>query len=239
MDRKLKVLGVIPARCGSKGIPRKNIKDLAGKPLIYYTIKAALSSRSLNRTLVSTDSSEIADIAEAYGAEVLFLRPAELAQDDTPRLPVVRHAVRYLEQTEGYKADIIVTLQPTSPLRRSEHIDAAVEMLASTEADSVVSVCKAEHSPYWMRRVVEGGRLIPILPESEQYTRRQDLPVAYRINGAVYAETYSAVFDETKRAKTDIRALVMEKQDSIDIDEESDFRVAEMQLLARTGASAS
>ena len=144
----LKIVGVIPARSGSKGIPNKNIKPLAGRPLIYYTIQAGLESRLLNRLLVSTDSPEIEDIAKGYGAEVPFLRPAELAQDDTPRLPVVQHAARYLEKTEGYKPDIMVTLQPTSPLRRAEHIDAAIDMLISTKADRVLSVCEAEHSPY-------------------------------------------------------------------------------------------
>lgn len=235
----LKIVGIIPARSGSKGIPNKNIKSLAGRPLIYYSIQAGLESRLLNRLLVSTDSPEIADIAKGYGAEVPFIRPAELAQDDTPQLPVLQHAVVYLEETEHYKPDIIVALQPTSPLRRGEHIDAAIDMLIKTRADRVVSVCEAEHSPYWMRRVGADGRLIPILADSDTYTRRQDLPLVYRFNGAVYVETYLSVVTRTTQTNEIIRAFVMDRLGSIDIDTELDFKVAELQLLATTGASAS
>lgn len=237
--KNLKVVGIIPARGGSKGIPDKNIRPLVGQPLICYTIKAALEARLLSRVLVSTDSPHIAQIAKEYGAEVPFLRPAELAWDDTPRLPVVRHAVAYLKKTEGYRPDIIVTLQPTSPLRMAEHIDAAIEMLVCTGADAVFSVCEAEHSPYWMRRVDADGRLVPVLPGSETYLQRQDLPVVYRINGAVYAETYETVCRDRPHADLDIRALVMERRKSIDIDEDLDLRIAETQLLARIKTPAS
>jgi len=233
----LRIVGIIPARAGSKGLPDKNIRLLCGKPLIYYTITAALAARSIEKVIVSTDSDRIAEIAKSYGAEVPFLRPAELAGDDTARLPVVRHAAMFLAESQKYQPDIFVTLQPTSPLRRAEHIDAAVEILNNTQADAVMSVCEAEHSPYWMRRIEGGGRLVPILPDSNQYTRRQDLPPVYRINGAVYVETYSSVFNETSRSEGNIHALVMDRVDSIDIDEEIDFKVAEMELLARMGTS--
>lgn len=234
-----KVVGLIPARAGSKGIPNKNIASLAGQPLIAYTIQAALESRLLSRVLVSTDSPTIAQIAKTYGAEVPFIRPPELARDDVPRLPVVRHAVDYLENNEGYTPDIIVTLQPTSPLRRAEHIDAAIEMLVGTGADAVVSVCEAEHSPYWMRRVDAEGRLVPLLSGSETYLRRQDLPVVYRINGAVFAETYAAVRAGVNQPAENICPLIMEQWESIDIDEEYDLKVAEMHMLARAGVPAS
>lgn len=234
-----KTVGLIPARAGSKGIPNKNIALLAGQPLIAYTIQAAIESRLLSRVLVSTDSPTIAQIAKKCGAEVPFLRPAELARDDTPRLPVVRHAVEYLERTEGYKPDLIVTLQPTSPLRRAEHIDSAIEMLVDMGADAVFSVCEAEHSPYWMRGVDDDGRLVPLLSGSEAYLRRQDLPVVYRLNGAVFAETYEAVCGDRPHADLDTRALVMERWESVDIDEELDLRLAEMQLSARMGTPAS
>lgn len=236
---QLKVVGIVPARGGSKGIPNKNIRPLAGQPLIAYTIQAALEAQLLSRVLVSTDSPTIAQIAKTYGAEVPFIRPVELARDDTPRLPVVRHAVEFLENNEGYTPGIIVTLQPTSPLRRAEHIDAAIEMLVGAGADAVVSVCETEHSPYWMRRVDAEGRLVPLLSGSEAYLRRQDLPVVYRINGAVFAETYAAVRAEANQLGGNTRALVMERWESIDIDEEFDFKVAEMQLLARVGVPAS
>lgn len=236
---QLKFVGIVPARGGSKGIPDKNIRPLAGQPLIAYTIQAALEARLLSRVLVSTDSPTIAQIARAYGAEVPFIRPTELARDDTPRLPVVRHAIEYLETTEGYKPDLIVTLQPTSPLRRAEHIDAAIEMLVGTGADAVFSVCEAEYSPYWMRRIDAEGRLVPLLSGSEAYLRRQDLPVVYRINGAVFAETYAAVHAGANQPGGNTRALVMERWESIDIDEEFDLKLAEMQLLARVGSPTS
>lgn len=238
-DKKAVVaVGIIPARSGSKGIPNKNIRLLAGKPLIYYTIKAGLEASLLSRLVVSTDSMEIAEISEAFGAEVPFLRPPELARDDTLGLPVVRHAVKFLEENQGYRPDIIVTLQPTSPLRRAEHIDAAVTMLIETKADSVVSLCEAEHSPYWMRALTKDGRLKPILSTKEDYMRRQDLPRVYRFNGAVYASKYSVVMEEKKRSKADIRALIMDREDSIDIDEELDFQIAEMILVTRRQAAA-
>lgn len=234
--RRLRVVGIIPARAGSKGLLDKNIRLLCGKPLIYYTIVAALAARCLERVIVSTDSEQIAKIAKDYGAEVPFLRPPELAADDTARHLVVRHATTFLVDKQNYQPDILVTLQPTSPLRRAEHIDAAIEIFNDTHADMVMSVCQAEHSPYWMRRIDGDGQLVSILPNSEQYTRRQDLPPVYRINGAVYVETYSSVCGNTKRCQN-IQALVMARVDSIDIDEEMDLKVAEMELLARKGVA--
>lgn len=235
----LKIVGIIPARAGSKGLPDKNIRLLCGKPLIYYTIKAALEACCLQRVIVSTDSDRIAEIAKGYGAEVPFLRPAELSADDTPSLSVVRHTATFLVDQEKYRPDTLVTLQPTSPARRAEHIDAAVELFANTHADVVMSVCESEYSPYWMRRIGADGRLIPILPDSERFMRRQDLPVVYRLNGAVYVESYSSVMNGTNEPGKVIRALVMDRADSIDIDDEFDFRLAEMQMLARMGASLS
>lgn len=151
----------------------------------------------------------------------------------------MRHAIDFLETNKGYTPDVIVTLQPTSPLRRAEHIDAAIEMLIGTGADAVFSVCEAEHSPYWMRTIGDGGRLTPLLPGSESYTRRQDLPPVYRLNGAVYVETRTGLVGSGKPTGMDVRALVMERLDSIDIDEDLDLRIAEMQLLARMGTPAS
>ena len=233
----LRIVGIIPARAGSKGLPDKNIHLLLGKPLIYYTIVTALAARCLDRVIVSTDSDQIAQIAKDYGAEVPFIRPAELAVDDMATLPVVRHAATFLAEQQHYQPDLLVTLQPTSPLRRSEHIDAAVEIFKKTQPDMVMSVCEAEHSPYWMRRIESDGRLVSILPQSEQYTRRQDLPPVYRINGAVYVETYSFVCSDTNRRPENIRALVMDRSDSIDIDDELDIKAAEMELVIRMGES--
>jgi len=226
---RLTIVGVIPARSGSKGIPNKNIRHLCGKPLIYYTIKAALASRFIQRVIVSTDSIHIADIAKAYGAEVPFLRPAELVMDETPRVLVIRHAVRLLEQQYGVKNDIVVTLQPTSPLRTAEHIDAAIKLMLRTKAQRVVSVCEAEHSPCWMRRLEPQGTLIELMPQRKKYARRQDLPKIYRLNGAIFADTYPALMKEDLQ-NSKPTAFIMERKDSIDIDDELDFQVAEMLL---------
>jgi len=225
---RFKILAVIPARSGSRGIPNKNIRLLCDKPLIYYTIAAALQARLVDRVVVSTDSGQIAEIAKAYGAEVPFLRPAELARDDTPRLPVIRHAVSFLKENQNYRPEIIVTLQPTSPMRQAEHIDAAINMLGTASVDSVASVCEAEHSPYWMRRLGPRGTLVDVMPPGENNTRRQDLPKIYRLNGAIFAETYAALMEEETSQDRETRAFIMERKYSIDIDEDLDFQVAEI-----------
>src|SRR5271154_4754825 len=153
-------LAIIPARGGSKGLPRKNLLRLSGKPLIAHTIEAACVARSLPRILVSEGSPGIAEVGQQYGAEVPFLRPPELASDETPTLPVLQHVLAQLEATESCPPEIIVLLQPTSPLRRAEDIDRAVDLLERSGADSVVSLCAAEHHPAWMKRL-EGDRVLP------------------------------------------------------------------------------
>jgi CMP-N,N'-diacetyllegionaminic acid synthase len=225
-------LGVIPARGGSKSIPRKNAKVIAGKPLLAWTVESALRSKTLNQVIVSTDDEEIAGIGRKWGARVPFIRPFELAQDDTPTLPVIQHAVSWLESTEGYIPEIVLLLQPTSPLRRTEHIDQAVELLLQTGADSVVSVCLSEQSPYWMKRL-EGDRVFPFLNKAPEYTRRQDLPRVYRLNGALYATRYDVLMRQRRILGEDTRAIVMDAGSSIDIDSQLDFKIAEMLLAER------
>jgi CMP-N,N'-diacetyllegionaminic acid synthase len=225
-------LGVIPARGGSKSIPRKNAKVIAGKPLLAWTVESALRSKTLNQVIVSTDDEEIAGIGRKWGARVPFIRPFELAQDDTPTLPVIQHAVSWLESTEGYIPEIVLLLQPTSPLRRTEHIDQAVELLLQTGADSVVSVCLSEQSPYWMKRL-EGDRVFPFLNKAPEYTRRQDLPRVYRLNGALYATRYDVLMRQRRILGEDTRAIVMDAESSIDIDSQLDFKIAEMLLAER------
>ena len=156
------VLGLIPARGGSKGVPRKNIRELAGKPLIAYSILSAQQAKRLHRFIVSTDDEEIAAVARHWGAEVPFLRPKELAQDDTPDLPVFQHALKWLREQEDYVPDILVHLRPTQPLRTARHIDEVVEKLLETGADSVKSVRSVEEHPHKMWEVV-GERLVPYL----------------------------------------------------------------------------
>lgn len=226
----MKVIAVIPARGGSKGVPRKNIRPLAGKPLIAYTIETALQSKSLDRVIVSTDDEEIAKIAQGYGAEVPFMRPKELAGDTVPDLPVFKHALNNLEESERYHADLMVNLRPTAPLRILEDIDTAVQKLINTNADSVRSVCKVEHHPYWMLKVI-GDRAYPLIEvEENKYPRRQDLPPIYRLNGAVDVSRRDNIIEKNTLYGEDIRVIIMDQARSIDIDTELDFAIAEMIL---------
>ena len=228
-----KYLALVPARGGSKGISKKNIKSLAGKPLIVYTIEAALQSQHRLRVVVSTDDEEIAEIAQAAGAEVPFLRPPELAQDETPTLTVIQHALQWLEQHEAYQPELVVLLQPTSPLRRSEHIDQALELLLSSGADSVVSLCEVEHSPYWMKNVDAVGRVSSFISMKEEYTRRQALPKVYRLNGAIFVTRTEVIIQGKRLLGDDNRAYIMDQGDSIDIDTELDFKLAELLIKER------
>jgi len=222
-----KIVAIIPARGGSKGIPRKNIQEIAGKPLLAYTIEAAFKSKYINRVIVSTDSPEIAKIAKSYGAEVPFLRPPELAKDDTPGIVVVQHAVRYLETVEGYPVDIVVILQPTSPLRKTKYIDAAIKKLIESGADSVVSVCEVKHHPFWSF-IMKNDKLYPFIEKGLTITRRQLLPKVYSANGAVYAVKKDVLFKENSVFGKDTRAIVMPREESVDIDDYFDLFMAEM-----------
>ena len=230
----IKVLAVIPARGGSKGIPRKNVRTLAGKPLIAWTIETALSCPRLDRVVVSTDDQKIAEVARRDGAEVPFLRPAELAGDDTLDLPVCQHALVWLAEHEGYLPEIVVWLRPTSPLRTVQDIDAAVQLLIETRADCVRSICPAEHHPYWMKRL-EGDRLLPFVEgvDGSKYYRRQELPPAYRLNGAVDVTWCKRILEDGKLFDGDMRGYVMPVECSVDLDSELDFALAELLLQRR------
>lgn len=230
MMKEQKILAVITARGGSKGVPQKNIRPLLGKPLIAYTIQSALQSKTLNRTIVSTDDETIAHISKQYGAEVPFVRPKQLATDTATSLSVLQHAVRYLADKEDYLADIIVCLQPTSPLRSAEDIDQAVNLCLSTGTDSVVSLCQAEHHPYWMKKVV-GGRVYSLMEEDDKrYTRRQDLPPVYQLNGAIRVIKRNILLEEERMAGDNALAYIMPQERSIDIDTPIDFKIAELIL---------
>ena len=183
----MKVLGIIPARGGSKGIPRKNIKFLCGKPLLAYTIESASNAMRLTRTILSTESQEIADVGRSFGIDVPFLRPPELAMDASPTLPVVQHALETLEQS-GERYDAVCLLQPTNPLRRSADIDNCIELLERTGADSVISVLPVpdSYNPNWVYWKSKDGRLGLSTGEDEPIPRRQDLPPAFHREGSVY-----------------------------------------------------
>jgi CMP-N,N'-diacetyllegionaminic acid synthase len=226
-------LGIIPARGGSKGVPKKNVRNLAGKPLIAWSIETALQCKVLDRIVVTTDDSEISSISRKYGAEVPFSRPAEFAGDDTPDFPVCKHAIDWLAENDQYFPDIVVWLRPTSPLRSVQDISAAVELLIKTRADSVRSVCHSEHHPFWMKRIGESNRLAPFVDGCDEtlYYRRQLLPRIYRLNGAVDVTWRKMVMHGPILFSGDVRGYIMPPERSIDLDSEMDFSIAELFLL--------
>jgi len=228
------VLGVIPARAGSKGIPNKNLALLGGRPLLAYTADAAKASRKLTRTIVSTDDEGITECAKSFGLAVLT-RPAALAADDTPMLPVLQHAIEAMRR-DGFDADIVVLLQPTSPLRRAEHIDAAVEWLERTRGDSVVSVVAVPHqfNPASLMRL-DDGRLKPFL-DGPTATRRQDKPPAYARNGPAVLAVQARIIEGGSLYGNETWPLVMQPEESIDIDTPDDLRFGEY-LLGRVRRS--
>lgn len=236
MDTKPKILAVIPARGGSKSIPKKNVRPLYGKPLIEYSFDAAKASRLLGRIIVSTDDEQIVRIARRNKIEVPFMRPASLAEDNSPTLPAIEHAVVFLQENEDYRPDYVVILQPTSPLRTSTHIDEAIQILIETSADSVVSVTEVPHqyNPYSIMKI-EQGRLLPFIKGADAYTRRQLKPVFYARNGAaIYALRYETLIIKKSLYGDDCRPYLMSKADSVDIDDIIDFKFAEFILSGRS-----
>lgn len=227
----MRVLGIITARGGSKGIPGKNIHLLCGKPLLQYTAEAALAARRLARVIITTDDEAIAAVARRCGIEVPFLRPAELSRDDTPSVPVVQHAVRFLQQ-QGETYDAILLLQPTNPLRQASDIDGAIELLERTGADSVISfVDVGEKHPARMKFIAEDGRVTdPPFAEQFEGQRRQDLPKLYLREGSIYLTRTSILMEQASLKGHDCRAWIMPKERACAIDEPFDLFLAE-QLL--------
>ena len=221
------VLGIIPARCGSKSVQKKNIRLLAGKPLIAYTIKTAQMCKMLNRTVVSTDGAEIAEVAKKYGGDVPFIRPKDLSLDNTPMIPVLQHAVSSIEKKENSRVDVVVLLDPTSPFRRVEDIEACIQKLERENADSVVTVCEVEHNPYFVMVELDNGKLVPLIKSDKVITRRQDAPEVYRINAAVYAVKRDVLMNANKIITDNTMAVIMSQQLSTHIDHVVDFEFAE------------
>lgn len=228
------ILALIPARGGSKSIPRKNILGFAGYPLISYSIAAGLAAENISRVLVSTDDERIAAIASDYGAEVPFLRPDEISQDDTPDLPVFQHALEWLQAKEGYKPEIVVQLRPTSPLRRKIHVDQAVwHLVEHPEADSIRTVCVPFQNPYKMWRIAANGFMDPLLTTdlSEAYNLpRQALPEVYWQTGYVDAVWTATILEKNSMTGDNILPLIIGADEWIDIDSPDDWRRAERLL---------
>lgn len=224
MIKDKKILVIIPARGGSKGIPHKNIKELNGKPLIAYTIQCAIESKYIDRVIVSTEDINISNVAENFGADVPFLRPEVLAEDDTPSIDVILHCINTLEANNEYY-DYICLLQCTSPFRTVDNIDEAIYKLIEKNGSSLVSVCESEVNPYWMKKIND-EKLIDFIKEIDA-SRRQDLPKIYRLNGAIYISKVN----ELKQLKSwygkNTIPYIMNRKSSIDIDEPIDFKFAE------------
>jgi len=232
---KDRVIALIPARGGSKGVPRKNIRPLAGKPLIAYSIETARASKLIERVVVSTDDAEIAAIARRYGADVPFMRPAELAQDDSPEWLTWQHAVRTLQVAEiGASIDAFVCVSPTSPLRAVEDVDACIAMLLNSDADLVMTICRSERNPYFNMVVLDadGCARVVIKPERPIF-RRQDAPVVYDITTVAYAFRPTFVLRTSSEFDGKVRAVVVPIERAVDIDTELDFAFAEF-LLSRS-----
>ena len=219
-----KVLGLITARGGSKGIPRKNIKMIAGKPLIVWTIEAALESSLLSEVVVSTDDLEIAEVARRAGAKVPFIRPLELAQDQTPGLAPVLHALYQLP-----KFDSVLLLQPTSPLRTSVDIDGLLNMVAQKKTLSAVSVTEADHHPYWTYCLNADQTMAPLVGGGA-VARRQDLPAVFSLNGAMYFANANWLRESGSFVNAETLAYVMSKEHSVDLDTPLDWKFAELLL---------
>jgi len=232
----LKVLGVITARGGSKGIPGKNLRALAGRPLIAYTLEAATAAAAFDRLVLSTDDPAIADYARQYGCEVPFLRPAELARDETPHLPVMQHVVTWLAEHERYRPDAVMILQPTSPLRRREDIIASIRLLEESDTDSVLTVSEASPHAHPMRtlRVAGDGTAVLFVtgePVRRRINRRQDLPPAWVINGAVYVFRTAVLYaDEPSLYGDRTIALPMPAPYGMSIDDPDDWEAAEREI---------
>jgi len=235
-----RILGVIPARGGSKGIPRKNLAPILGKPLVAYTIEAALASRLLTETIVSTDDEEIARVSREYGAAVPFMRPAELAVDTALAVPTIQHAVREMEALRRVRYDVVVMLQPTTPLRTTEDIDLSLQKLLDTGADSVIAVVDVGgHHPMRMKRIVDDV-LVDYDPEPVENMPRQKLPKVYRRTGSIFATRRDVLMERNSFKGSVSRPYIVPPERAVDIDEPLDLKMVELRLLElrkKAGAS--
>jgi CMP-N,N'-diacetyllegionaminic acid synthase len=222
-------LALVVARGGSKSLPRKNLAPLAGRPLIAWTIEAALRCREMDRVVVSTDDDEIAAVSRTLGAEVPFLRPPELAQDSTPTMPVIVHALHWLEDEQGYVPDAVVVLQPTSPLRIADDITGAITLARERSADSVISVSVAWSHPHLMKKIAADGRLEEFMAHP-RVDRRQDLEPVYSLNGAIYLARRAPLMENETFYGPHTYAYVMPPERSLDVDSPWDLHLCDLIL---------
>lgn len=228
-----KVLGIIPARGGSKGLPGKNIKELLGKPLIAWSIEAGKQSAHIDALIVSTDDEKIAEVSRKFGAEVPFLRPPEFASDTATSVDVIAHAVDFM-QARGEHFDMIVLLEPTSPLREAQDIDAALELMADGSASAVVSVCEAESThPAFMFRMESGGHIKTMQSTGFKVLRRQELDPAFFLDGSVYVSDIQTLLSQKTFCHDGTKGLTVPKWKAPEIDDIVDFLVVEAILKHR------
>jgi len=235
MNKTEKILAVIPARGGSKGLPGKNIRPLAGLPLIAHSISMAQMCSEITRTIISTDSTEIANVARRYGADVPFIRPAELAQDDTPMWPVLRHALEYVEKLENHVYDFLILLDPTSPGRLPVDVrDGLAKLRSVPDAAGIIAVSQPEFNPIWHCVVERDGWMTDLIQGAELFNRRQDVPTVYRINGSLYIWRADFVHREAEGWRHEHHLIYeMPEARAIHIDDENEFEKTD--LLIRQG----
>lgn len=226
----MKTLAIIPARGGSKGLPGKNTRLLAGVPLIAHTIKAALEAETVNRVIVSTDDDSIAAISKKFGAEVPFIRPADISDDKASGMDACLHALEHANNLLDYHPEVVIFLQPTSPMRTASDIDAAVELLCESNADSVVSLKAVNDFPQWMKKMDHKLRISPLFEQMEITAARQDLEKSYILNGAIYLSTTESLKKHHSFYGGDTRGYLMPEDRSIDIDTLNDFLMAEAMI---------
>ena len=225
-----KVLAIIPARGGSKGLPGKNIKELCGRPLLAWSIEVARVCRNIDRVVVSTDDGQIAEVAKKYGIEVPFMRPARLANDTASAIDVIFHAINWLKDHEDYRPEYILLLQPTSPLRTREDIEGAIQMLKDKNAQAVVSVCETDHHPWWSNELPEDDNMKNFIKPKIRNKGRQNLPLFYRLNGAIYLTDTVYLHECNGFLGPDTFAYKMPQSRSVDIDSDIDFKLVALLL---------
>jgi len=231
-----KIIALIPARGGSKRLPDKNIRLLQGKPLISYTIKAALQTRLVDRVIVTTDSAKIASVARRHGADIPFIRPKKLASDTAKTIDVLLHAVRYVEKTDQHP-DIIVLLQPTSPFTQPKDIEHAIKTLRATKTNSCVSMCSVSEHPEWMF-TIHRHHAYPFIKSNNLQKRSQELSKLYTLNGAVYAIRTDFLMQQKKIIDTkSLSSIIMPRERSVDIDTAYDFAIAQTMIKYQSYAS--
>ena len=227
IKKKLKILGIIPARGGSKEIKRKNLLKIGGKTLVELAIKSAKKSKLLTRIILSSEDKEILKIAKKAGVEIPFIRPKKLAKDNSSTFSVLKHAVKWLEKNENWRADIIVILQPTTPFRKGTHIDAVVKLLLKSRSDAAITIKKVSYPSHWLLKIVNKNKISNLFKGGNRYLRRQDVPQTYQPAGLVSAMTRKLLFSlKTTLPAGDTRGYIIPSKFGINIDSSHDYKLA-------------